>query len=114
MDSHISKSEGAVSDIDIFLNAPADASREDLASYLDGACGGDADLRARVEALFEADGIQLGVLDRAPEMPRDSASPDDGALIEAEGSSIGPYKLLQNIGEGGFGSVYMAEQLRPV
>jgi serine/threonine protein kinase len=80
---------------------PAGAER---AAYLDGACDGDADLRSRVDALLAAD-------DEAEDFLEDPAVEGAG---ERPGSSIGPYKLLQEIGEGGMGVVYMAEQQRPV
>ena len=50
-------------------------------------------------------------------MPRrlaEAASVSDGVLLSVPGSHIGPYKLLQVIGEGGFGVVYMAEQEKPI
>jgi len=73
-------------------------------AFLDGACGDDADLRARVEVLLSAHEEADDFLDSpAVEGPR-----------EGPGTSIGPYKLLQEIGEGGMGVVYMAEQAAPV
>ena len=73
-------------------------------AFLDGACGDDADLRARVEVLLsaheEADDFLEG--------------PAVEGSREGPGTSIGPYKLLQEIGEGGMGVVYMAEQSAPV
>ncbi len=73
-------------------------------AYLDGACGDDADLRARVDALLAAHDEASDFLE-APAV--------EGAQ-EGPGSSIGVYKLLQEIGEGGMGVVYMAEQEKPV
>jgi len=79
----------------------AGAERE---AYLDGACGGNVELRSRVDALLFADRDASDFLEApAVEGPR-----------EKPGSTIGPYKLLQEIGEGGMGIVYMAEQQRPV
>src|SRR5512143_4142681 len=97
---------------ELFLKAlelrPAVERRE----FLDRACGGDAALRAEVDALLEA-GDQAGsFLEAAPDSPTrpmDPAPPADGV-----GTVIGPYKLLQPIGEGGMGTVYMAEQAAPV
>jgi serine/threonine protein kinase/tetratricopeptide (TPR) repeat protein len=73
-------------------------------AYLDGACGDDAELRDQVEGLLAAHEEASDFLeDPAVSSPR-----------EGPGTSIGPYKLLQEIGEGGMGVVYMAEQERPV
>jgi serine/threonine protein kinase len=83
------------------------------AIYLKRECGGDAGLLARVEALLRAHG-EVGDFLEAPAVPgtvRDiKALPAD----DATGTRIGPYKLLQKIGEGGCGVVYMAEQEEPI
>jgi serine/threonine protein kinase/tetratricopeptide (TPR) repeat protein len=87
---------------------------EAQAAYLDQACRGDPDLRARLEALLhahhEAGGFLAGA-DATIERPAPRAVV---APREAPGTLIGPYKLLQQIGEGGMGSVFMAEQTQPV
>src|SRR5262245_55038502 len=75
------------------------------AAYLDGACGPDVDLRNRVETLLKAHAAAGGFL---------QATLAPGSPHEAPGTTIGRYKLLQQIGEGGFGIVYMAEQIEPV
>src|SRR5262249_9218534 len=95
----------------IFLRAIEITSAEDRASYLDAACGDDPALRAQVEALLRAHERSLGLLD-APE----AAGPmvDLGPVREGPGTVIGPFKLLEPIGEGGMGIVYMAEQDQPV
>jgi serine/threonine protein kinase/tetratricopeptide (TPR) repeat protein len=87
---------------------------------LDDACGNDAELRHAVEALLahhDDAGAFLGAptLDPPPSSATGSAQEFDTATIaEGPGSVIGNYKLLREIGEGGFGTVYHAEQLRPV
>ena len=74
-------------------------------AYLDGACGADAGLRNQVETLLHA---HLEAKDFLQ-----GNSPND-ARAEGAGTVIDRYKLLQQIGEGGFGVVYMAEQIEPV
>src|SRR5688500_6595411 len=83
------------------------------AAYLDRATGGDAALRKRIEALLGsyADGNFL----EAPPAPDVRATLQvAGPLTEKPGDTIGRYKLLQQIGEGGCGVVYMADQTEPV
>src|SRR5262249_20652413 len=79
-------------------------------AFLDRACGGDADVRRRVERLLEAHAkAESFLVDR-------SAAPAATCdhFTESVGTVIGPYKLLECIGEGGFGVVFMAEQTQPV
>lgn len=82
------------------------------AAYLNQACGEDTSLRQHLEGLL-AEHEQLGSFLAQP-----LASPpfalEDRLLFEGVGTKIGPYKLLQQIGEGGMGVVYMAEQETPV
>jgi WD40 repeat protein/serine/threonine protein kinase len=80
--------------------------------YLDGACAGDAALRAEVEALLEAS-ARAGSFLEAP-APSLVATVEEPPVAERPGTVIGPYKLLEQIGEGGFGVVFMGEQTRPV
>ncbi len=84
----------------------------DRAAYLDQACTDDPALRQRVEALLRAQGAAGSFL-QAP--PADlCATVDKPSVAERPGAIIGPYKLLQQIGEGGMGTVFMAEQTKPV
>ena len=83
------------------LNSP-----EERAAYLKGACSGDEELRVVVEELI---GAHFDAGDFLPTVPH-----GEMPAIEGEGSLVGRYKLLQKIGEGGFGVVYMAEQKEPV
>jgi serine/threonine protein kinase len=89
------------------IDAPAERS-----AYLDRACGGEDGLRARVEALLRAHD-QAGSFLAAPPVAA-PATLDAPRPLEGPGTIIGPYKLLQAIGEGGRGTVYMADQARPV
>ena len=83
------------------------------ASFLDEACGGDLELRSEVESLLLQNGRGTELIDLTG--PREAPTiVERGSPAEGPGAMIGPYKILQQIGEGGFGVVYMAEQLQPV
>jgi eukaryotic-like serine/threonine-protein kinase len=90
------------------FNAARDLPPQERAALLERACGGDAELRRQVDSLLAAH-------DQAGQFlqPTVALSPLNG-LLEKSGDRIGRYKLLQRIGEGGFGVVYMAEQEEPV
>ena len=93
----------------VFLAALEKPPGAERASFLDGACLGDAQLRAAVEALLANANDSL--LDQVAEDARPSLVVQ---LSEGPGTAIGRYKLLQKIGEGGMGVIYMAEQTEPV
>jgi tetratricopeptide (TPR) repeat protein/serine/threonine protein kinase len=106
----------------IFIEALEIADPAERAAFLDRACGPDQALRQRVDKLLQRhqqDDSFLASPAIAPAMTGDY-TPDPGGQsaitgpIEEPGTVIGPYKLLQQIGEGGMGTVYMAEQTRPV
>jgi WD40 repeat protein/serine/threonine protein kinase len=82
------------------------------AAFLDEACAGDHMLRADVEALLAAHD-QLPRLQDAEPAPNLAATVED-PITEGPGTVIGPYKLMEQIGEGGMGLVFVAEQQEPV
>ena len=92
---------------DLFQRA-ADLPEAERGPFLDRECADDPAARKQVEAL-------LGQWEKGDslESPQVQA-PDEVSFAEGPGSMIGRYKLLQRIGEGGFGVVYMAEQQEPV
>ncbi len=98
----------------IFLRAIEGQSPEKWEAYLDGACGDDAPLRSRVSALLQAHQEMGSFREEAPAVARTIDMPAEPRIAAAPGTVIGPYKLLQQIGEGGMGVVYMAEQAAPV
>src|SRR5262245_57805531 len=91
----------------LFEQALKCPSAEARAAFLDDACRGHPQLRAGLDLLLEghlmAQGFLEGAVDTRP-LPAD----------EHVGAMIGRYKLLERIGEGGFGVVYLAEQREPV
>jgi WD40 repeat protein/serine/threonine protein kinase len=99
--------------LSIFAGAIERPSPGERTAFLDAACGADAELRRRIDALLRAHDEAGGFLGDRPGAS-DPAATVDQPTGEGPGSVIGPYKLLEPIGEGGFGLVYMAEQLAPV
>jgi WD40 repeat protein/serine/threonine protein kinase/tetratricopeptide (TPR) repeat protein len=100
----------------IFLHAVENYPPERWEGYLDEVCRDDPDLRGRVKALLEADQKADSLLDSPgpPASGLGATASWPGPPAEDPGTVIGPYKLLEVLGEGGMGVVYMAEQQRPV
>jgi serine/threonine protein kinase/WD40 repeat protein len=95
----------------IFGRALEIESPVDRAAYLDGACGVDDGLRAEIEALLAHLG-RAGAFMKSPVFVEATGSYQP--IAERPGTVIGPYKLMEQIGEGGMGLVFVAEQQHPV
>src|SRR5262245_49534748 len=95
----------------IFLAAVEHHRPEDWDAYLDQACGGDEELRRQVSLLLKAHREAGSVPGAAACAPEQTAAGETATDASGE---IGPYKLIQEIGEGGMGTVYLAQQTAPV
>jgi serine/threonine protein kinase/tetratricopeptide (TPR) repeat protein len=116
--------EPANPEVAIFA-AALELSADQRGAYLDQACAGDDALRRRVEALLRIQDKAGNFFDKLASVARPSSAEAEmpgssvatripGIPAEKTGDRIGRYKLLQQIGEGGCGVVYMAEQEEPV
>ena len=112
---------------EIFCAALEIASSQERAAYVESSCGHDAELRAAVEGMLSSQpAVEIFFQQSTPvllpnisQVVTAACCVPDNAVVsgedaEFEGKQVGPYKLLQKIGEGGCGVVYMAEQQSPV
>jgi serine/threonine protein kinase len=99
----------------IFMTALEKIDRAERAAYVREACGHDEALRQRVEILLKAHDDPASFM-KSPVAGRAAAvlTTVDDPISERPGTVIGPYKLMEPIGEGGFGVVFLAEQQQPV
>jgi len=98
-------------DVELFA-AAIELPVAERAAYMDRACSGDPDLRQRVEGMLKEHDDLGDFPEKRPS--KGAAQGGPRAIGEKPGDRIGHYKLLQQLGEGGYGVVYMAEQEAPV
>ena len=95
----------------LFLAASSFGSAEDRDAFLDYACQGDSSLRTMIEDLLEVQRDADEFFEHQQDLKEDPVTND--AKDEGIGARIGPYRLIERLGAGGCGVVYLAEQSFP-
>lgn len=103
-----------MNEIEIFNRVSQETDPEKRNELLDELCAEDRDLRIRVEKLLHAHDSPESFFGDPVHAGRQRSLEDTYIGVAQAGSMIGPYKLLQQIGEGGMGLVFLAEQAEPV
>jgi len=98
---------------ELFFAALELESSADRSAFLDRHCS-DAELRGRIEELLAADARESDFLEAPAAMPDPTSMHESRQRGQEPGAAIGPYRLMEVVGEGGMGIVYVAEQLEPV
>jgi serine/threonine protein kinase/tetratricopeptide (TPR) repeat protein len=93
--------------IDDIFESALELPPAERAAFLDRACAGDEGLRSEVETLIKSDLQASGFLE-APALEAAAALLKDDEAISLAGQTIGPYKIIREIGHGGMGTVYLA------
>lgn len=98
----------------LFIAASTFVSPADRRAFLEFACHGDEKLRDLIEELLELDRDAEEFFEFQPEVENPGAPASDGGDEGGIGARIGPYRLIERLGAGGCGVVYLAEQQEPV
>jgi serine/threonine-protein kinase len=109
---HFSRIGVAMKEREIFDAALAIADADERDAFLSQACDGDPVLKDHLRGLLEMQGKLGGFLEAPDSQP--TMTNESLLLAERPSTAIGPYKLMEQIGEGGMGVVYVAEQNQPV